>query len=259
MVHVASDTTFGPDPNKVVTPMINGMKSILRAAAMHPSVKSFVYTSSSAAISSTHLGEKYEINASMWNEEAVTNAWKEPPYEADRSVDVYSASKTQAEQTAREIVKNSPGNFRFNTVNPNYIVGKLLHEKQGKSTAGWLLGVMNNDAQAMQGLKNLPPQWMVDAVDVAKLHVIALVNPEINGERLLGFTEKLDFNIVVDKLKAVLGEEKTKDLEKMPERKKDLSTVDVKRSEELLRGIGLKGFKSFDESLKELLVSAGAL
>lgn len=256
MVHVASDTTFDPDPNKVITPMINGMKSILHAAALHPSVKSFVYTSSSAAVSSTHLGKEYEINASLWNDEAVAIAWKEPPYNADRAGAVYSASKTQAEQAAREFVKHSPGNFRFNTVNPNYIMGKILHEKQGKSTAGWLLGVVNNDAQAMQGLKNLPPQWMVDVLDVAKLHVLALVDPELNGERLLAYSEKLDFNIVVDKLKAVLGEEKTKDFKKIPEREKDLSTVDVKRSEELLRSLGLKGFKSFDESLKELLDSA---
>lgn len=59
------------------------------------------------------------------------------------------------------------------------LMGKILHPKQNKSTGGLLLGLRNGDAKAIAVLKMFGTQWMVDVVDVAKLHVIALVDPAV--------------------------------------------------------------------------------
>ena len=180
IVHVASDVSFGADPNKVITPIVNGITSLLHSAALEPSIKSFVLTSSSAAVSNLRLGEKYVLNRDLWNHAAVEAAWAPPPYTAERAAAVYSASKMQGEEKAWELVKHADASgFRFNSINPNFLMGRFLHPKQNKSTGGMVVGVRHNDPRAVGTIKMFGPQWMVDVVDVAKLHVIALVDPQV--------------------------------------------------------------------------------
>ncbi|KAG4435514.1 hypothetical protein IFR05_009013 [Cadophora sp. M221] len=255
--HVASDVTFGPDPNKVITPVLNGIASLLHSAALQPSIKSFVLTSSSAAVTNSRQNEEYTITRELWNEKAVEEAWAPPPYTPDRGGIVYSASKTQAEQKAWELVKDGSG-FKFNSINPNFLLGKVLHPKQNKSTAGLVLGMLYGAPQAIAMLQTMGDQWAVDTVDVAKLHVIALTNPAVSGERILAYAEKMNFNMVVDRLGKLAGADAVKNLEKIEEGGKNLGKVDVARAEELLRGVGSPGLKSFDESVKELLDSVAA-
>ncbi|RDW59962.1 hypothetical protein BP6252_13049 [Coleophoma cylindrospora] len=53
VLHVASITSFDPDPNKVVPQTVAGATSILHASLQQPSMKAFVYTSSIVAASKT--------------------------------------------------------------------------------------------------------------------------------------------------------------------------------------------------------------
>ncbi|KAH9220123.1 hypothetical protein DL95DRAFT_404140 [Leptodontidium sp. 2 PMI_412] len=189
---------------------------------------------------------------------AVKAAWAPPPYTSDRRISVYSASKTQAEQKAWELVKNASA-FKFNSINPSLILGKVLHPKQNKSTAGLVLGMMYGAPEAIAMLKMMGAQWAVNPVDVAKLHVIALTDPAVSiEERILAYAKKMNFNKVVDKLGELAGADAVKTLEKIEEGDTDLSKVDVARAEELLRGVRSSGLKGFDESLKELLDSVAA-
>ncbi|KAL2070615.1 hypothetical protein VTL71DRAFT_13641 [Oculimacula yallundae] len=260
IIHVASDVTFSPDPNKVITPVVNGMDFLLRAATAQSSIKSFVYTSSSSALSLTRLNEQYKIHKDLWNEASVKAAWAPPPYNADRGGNVYAASKTQAEQKAWELLKSGEAKgFKFNSINPNYLLGRILHPKQNKSTGGAMLGLLQNSPEAIGFLKMIGPQWVVNVEDVAKLHVIALVDPSVSGERLLAYAEKMDYNSTISTLSKVVGADAVKNIEKVEEGEKDLSEVDVARTEELLRAAGLQGLKSFEQSLKECLDSAAAL
>ena len=62
-------------------------------------MKRFVFTSSSAAAVSSTIGAPgIKVTEETWNEDAVKEAWAEPPYTPERAAPVYSASKTQAEQ-----------------------------------------------------------------------------------------------------------------------------------------------------------------
>ncbi|KAH7354941.1 putative aldehyde reductase 2 [Rhexocercosporidium sp. MPI-PUGE-AT-0058] len=192
--HVASDVTFGPDPNKVITPIVNGITSLLHSAAKEPSIKSFVLTSSSAALTDTRLNEEYTINRELWNEKAVKDAWAPPPYNPERGASVYSASKTQAEQKAWELVKNSSG-FKFNSINPNLLLGKVLHPKQNKSSAGVVLGILHGAPEAIGMMKVLGDQWVVNTIDVAKLHVIALTDPAVRYVQIPGLMCRSYFSL----------------------------------------------------------------
>jgi hypothetical protein len=97
IVHVASITTFSPDPNEVVTQTVAGATSILHAALREPLVKAFVYTGSITAATMCVPGNSTHVERDTWNEEALKLAWAPPPYEPSRGMFVYNASKTEAE------------------------------------------------------------------------------------------------------------------------------------------------------------------
>lgn len=85
------------DPNKVIPGSVAGALNALKSAYGEPSVKRFVFTSSSAAAAKVDEGG-LTITEDSWNEQAVEAAWAEPPYGPDRAGPVYAASKTQSEQ-----------------------------------------------------------------------------------------------------------------------------------------------------------------
>ena len=97
VIHVASVTSMNANPNEVVTPSIAGALNALEAAALEPSVKRFVYCSSVAAAISHERGYRNEVTSQSWNMLDFNDAWSPPPYEEDRALSVYGASKMQTE------------------------------------------------------------------------------------------------------------------------------------------------------------------
>lgn len=126
------------------------------SAAKQTSVKRFVYTSSSTAITAPKPNVEFTISTDNWNNEDVEAAWKPPPYEAERAWATYGASKTQAEQAMWRFIKDHKPGFVLNTVLPNANMGEILSDKQPASTGAWVKGVYNGDLDALKGL---PPQW----------------------------------------------------------------------------------------------------
>jgi hypothetical protein len=103
-------------------------------------------------------------------------------------LDVYSASKTQGEQAAWKFMKDKTPNFVLNTVLPNYNMGKILSpEHQGyPSTAGWIRALWNG-FEGQEDLKFNPPQYYINVKDNARIHVGALIFPDVQNERLYAF------------------------------------------------------------------------
>lgn len=112
--------SFSPDPNAVIPATVATTLAVLRAAAQNPCVKRFVLTSSCAATTSPQVGRYPTITSQSWNNEAIQEAWAEPPYDLARGFAVYAASKTLAEREAWSWMANSPSAFVLNT-------GQLLH------------------------------------------------------------------------------------------------------------------------------------
>ena len=99
VVHTASIMTLGHDPTEIIPGVIAYATNALKAAYDEPSVKRFVYCSSSTAAVLSVVGRPgVVVTEETFNEDAVREAWAPPPYTPERSHAVYSASKTLAEQ-----------------------------------------------------------------------------------------------------------------------------------------------------------------
>jgi nucleoside-diphosphate-sugar epimerase len=235
------------DPNVVVTPVLNSVKNLLEVAAAEPSIKRFVYTSSSIAATYPNPHEKVLVDSSSWNHAAVDAAWKPPPYNQDRMWIVYAASKLQSEQACFDFVKEKKPGFVLNTVLPNYAMGEILDPRQRGSSGGLIRAAW--EGQEVPIFASLPSQYMVGVKDVGRLHVAALVEPDVQNERLLAFSEPYTYNEVMSMLRK-LGPDRNIPKDKDDE-SKDLSIIDTKRSIELLQRMGRPGFTGMEESIKE--------
>ena len=91
--------SFDPDPNKLIPFAVDFAVNALRAAYKEPSVKRFVFTSSSAAavVSSPDIPAA-DITEDSWTDFIVDAAWADPPYTQERGMVTYAASKNQAEK-----------------------------------------------------------------------------------------------------------------------------------------------------------------
>lgn len=143
------------NPNNVIPQVISGIKGILNSAEMEPSVKRFVYTSSSSAATSPKPNEKFTITKDTWNEEDVKAAWMPPPYEPARAWANYAASKTQAEQELWKWAREQKPHFAVNSVLPNTNIGPLFYPTQFGSTTNWALDIYRGKAEF---LPDAPPR-----------------------------------------------------------------------------------------------------
>jgi nucleoside-diphosphate-sugar epimerase len=78
-VHVASDLSFKPDPNIIVTSAIKSTQNALKAAISEAGIRSFVLTSSSTAATAPKPDVKFHITADTWNTADIEKAWAPPP------------------------------------------------------------------------------------------------------------------------------------------------------------------------------------
>jgi nucleoside-diphosphate-sugar epimerase len=259
VAHVASDLSFSPDPNVVITGCVNGIKSILRVAAETPSVQRFVYTSSSNAATNpiSGDGEKVHVDSGSWNHDILEIAWAPPPYEANRAYAVYAASKVACEQAAWEFVKEEKPHFVFNTVLPNYTTGPILQPLSVPGagiTARWVRDAFEHPdiEEFISKIRDQDPQWQVDVEDIAKLHLAALTFEHVRNERLFGFAHPFNYNSFLNMFRR-LAPERTfppdDEDQKMP-----ATVIDTTRSVKLLRQFGQQGWTSFEDSVRRTCV-----
>jgi len=213
-------------------------------------VKRLVYTSSSTAMTRPKPTKVFSVDTNTWNQKDVDDAWKPPPYEPSRAMAVYGASKTQAEQEVWKFVKEHHPNFTVNAVLPNANFGEILSAEQATSTGAWVPTIYNATTFPEQ-YKPFPPQWMVNVTDTALLHVAALLDPEVQNERIMAFAERYSWNDILAVLRKLEpGKTFPEDLEGCP---RDLMEVPNQRGAELLRRLGRSGWTGLEESVRENL------
>ncbi|KAJ6445438.1 aldehyde reductase [Purpureocillium lavendulum] len=187
VVNAASDTSFAPDPNAVITPTVAGAANLIRAAARSPSVRRFVQTSSCAAATSPGPGPDYPtVTAETWNDATVAQAWAPPPYEPSRGFAVYAACKTEAERALWTWYREEKPAFVLNAVLPSMNMGKSLDlEHQGHaSTSGLVQALFMGNHEV---LASAAQYFYIDVQDTARLHVAALLHPEVREERVFAY------------------------------------------------------------------------
>lgn len=154
IAHVATDVTFSPDPFLVINATVNAIHSILDAASRSSTVKRFVYTASSSALAPFIASLPRKLDASSFNEECVKKAWAPPPYNADRTLDVYAASKMLAEQAVFTYAKEKQPHFVVNSVVLCLNFGKILDPTLPASSADCIKLLWNGQMDILKAVQD---------------------------------------------------------------------------------------------------------
>ncbi|KAL5340920.1 hypothetical protein BJX70DRAFT_82911 [Aspergillus crustosus] len=255
VIHVASDTSFGNDP-ALISHAVAATEAVLEAAAQVPSVKRVVLTSSSVAAVARYPGEgSITLTQDTWNETAVQTALDESSPAEAKGFFVYVASKTEAERAAYNWVKKNNPSFTFNSVLPDYTMGDVLHKNIGSTGALTLQLLEGNDGF----INSVVSQYYVDVKDLARLHVIGLLDANVKSERIFGLAAPIIWKEVVDTLREL----RPASSEKLPKnppgaREGYVDIVAPSRSRELLNSFfGQADWTSLKDSLNAGITSAG--
>ena len=90
---------------------------------------------------------------------------------------------------------------------------------------------------------------MVNVKDTARIHVAALLDPEVANERILAFAYPYNWNDILAVLRKLYPHKKfPADIENEP---RDLSKLDNSRGAALLKAFGRPGFTGLEDSIRE--------
>jgi dihydroflavonol-4-reductase len=169
VLHVASPLGIAEpkDPNVLIMPAREGAKRAIRAA-IRAGVKRVVMTSSVAATSKGVRAGESVSDESVW-----TNP-KEP------GVSAFAQSKTLAERAAWDLIASSGGAMTLATVNPSLVLAPVL----SRDFSGSVQVIQRLLSGKVPGIPRLGFN-IVDARDVADLHIRAMTAPEAAGQRFI--------------------------------------------------------------------------
>ncbi|KAK6221163.1 aldehyde reductase 2 [Colletotrichum tabaci] len=247
VVHTAANFSLDPNPHNVIPETVSGTVNALEAATQEPSVRRFVLTSSSTAALIPKPNNRVTVTTDTWNDEAVGLAYRDPPYEPERALPVYAASKTLSEKEAWKFVGERRPGFILNAILPNINFGASLDvANQGHpSTSGLIAALFKGNADSMAGVA---PQYFVDVQDDALLHVAAAVHPGVQSERIFAFAEPMNADGILAIFRRLYP---SRSFPSNLQADEDLSDiVPRQRAEALLRDMGKDGWTSLEESLR---------
>ncbi|KAI8712117.1 Epimerase domain-containing protein [Fusarium sp. LHS14.1] len=190
-IHVAIDTAGSVNAHLAIENVVDAAINGIEAAAKEPTMKRFVYTSSSYAATFPSPNEKVVITTETFNDEAATRA-KLPDPEGDI---VYAASKVEAERQIMAWVKENKPDFVVNTVLPNANIGPVISSAhQGYPTSSRWVKALCGDYDVDF---KIPAQHFVNVQDDARLHCIALAHPSIEFERVFAVAGPVKSNAII--------------------------------------------------------------
>ncbi|KFM58624.1 putative uncharacterized oxidoreductase, partial [Stegodyphus mimosarum] len=170
-IHVASPFPNAPpkSEDELMIPAVEGTRRILRACANAGTVKRVVLTSSISAIH----GESTNEEGRVYNEED----WSDVNSPA---MDAYAKSKTLAERTAWDFIRELPARKKMElaVVNPSLVMGP--------SISGVVCTSLELIKRLMDGTMPLIPRLYIaicDVRDVALAHLRAMIVPEAANHR----------------------------------------------------------------------------
>ncbi|RAQ41226.1 cinnamoyl-CoA reductase [Aspergillus flavus] len=280
VIHVASDVSFSPNADEVIPKVVSATETVLEAAARQPegSIKRVVLTSSASAAALPQPGvEGIVITEDTWNEATVKAAFDEGTPADAKPFTVYVASKTEGERAAWKWVKDNKPPFVFNAILPYYTLGQVLHPEIAGSTMKWAANLLDGDTTAFgfPGRKYhiVPCSYtfhvdpftdmcskieFVDVADLARVHVVGLLHPEVKSERLFAFASTFTWKEFVGILRKLRPGHTG--IPSPPENElRDLSEiVPARRAKNLLQALfGGSGWVGLEESIRAGIDSLG--
>lgn len=249
VVHVASPVVMKADNEEdVLGPAVKGTEYVVNACFKN-NVKRLVLTSSSLSIVNFHLDEE-EVDEDTWAE-------------VNEHTPLYNKSKILAEKKAWDMVKFPPAgkDLELVTICPSLVLGKPL--LKGEFFSGYMGSALMTGA-----IKKCPHVYfpIVDVEDVAQGHLLGITAPA--GERycLIENTYRLvDIGIAFGKEFKKYGYRSSeKELSYCMAKILSCCVSDIRgylgiwgkrrhiRNDKSLKKLGLKKYKSLDNSTKEM-------
>src|ERR1700722_1143998 len=169
VLHVASPLGVAEpkDPDVLIVPAREGAKRAI-GAAIKAGVKRVVLTSSVAATSRGVKAGDTVSDETVWTDLS------------DPAESAYTRSKTLAERAAWDLIASSGGATTLATVNPALVLAPVL----GRDFSDSVQVVQRLLSGKVPGIPRLGFN-IVDARDVADLHIRAMTAPEAAGQRFI--------------------------------------------------------------------------
>ncbi|KAK5258041.1 hypothetical protein LTR40_008699, partial [Exophiala xenobiotica] len=168
IIHVASPLNFNAKDNEkdVVLPAIQGVKSVLQAAAKEPSIKRIVITSSFASVYDMNRKEptKFTYTEKDWNPQS----YEDSINPNSNPVIAYRGSKKFAELEAWNFVRDQKPQFDIVTLCPPMVFGPVRHpvarlsELNESNSALWKVACGQESPQGIT--------FWIDVRDLAQAH-----------------------------------------------------------------------------------------
>jgi nucleoside-diphosphate-sugar epimerase len=189
VLHVASPLGVAEpkNPDELIVPARDGARRAV-GAAIKAGVKRVVLTSSVAATSHAGGGDTLS-DESVWTDLS------------KGKVSAYSQSKTLAERAAWDLIAATGGPTTLATVNPALVLGPVL----SPDYSGSVQVIERLLSGRVPGLPRIGFN-IVDARDVADLHIRAMTAPEAAGQRFIAAGEFAWMADLASLLRARLGE-----------------------------------------------------
>jgi nucleoside-diphosphate-sugar epimerase len=150
ILHISFIANIVPDPNEVVTPSVNGVRSIFGAAMKEAAVKRIVFTSSAvAAYPQDQREDNGTVGLDSWNEAAIQASAAPPPYGMPHLIANYAASKALAEKEAWKLLEEEKPHFSVNVVSPAGLFGEPLCQKHIETPSNWVTQVYRGNKMIM--------------------------------------------------------------------------------------------------------------
>ncbi|CAG8037221.1 unnamed protein product [Penicillium salamii] len=250
VVLVATDNSFDRDP-ALIERVVRGTLAMLEAAK-NSAVKSVVLTSSSAACNN-YLDQCVGAYTT-YNDAVVAAVQAGNPPEVVPGEAVYAASKTEAERQAFKWVEDNKPPFRFNTVVPDNVV-RNSHFQRRALVLTFQIGsrVNPNVSESVAPVRAFLQGWYIDVEDVARLHIAALLDPNIQSERIFGTAAKFRWTDVIAIMRRLRPNNPN-----IPDAPNDIQCpfdyALAPRAEQILLGFSGSSWVSLEDSLEQAIV-----
>jgi nucleoside-diphosphate-sugar epimerase len=167
----------------LIIPAINGVESILEAAASSSKVKRVVITSSFASVldSGREAPPYFTYTGDDWNPQS----YEESIDPGTSAVIAYRGSKKFAELKAWEFVAKQKPSFDLVTLCPPMTFGPIRHPVANVDALNESNKMLWKIASGESPLPVARVPFWIDVRDLAKAHVEALLRPETGGKRYI--------------------------------------------------------------------------
>lgn len=192
VVHTASPVVLQPRDIdlEVLQPAVGGTVHCLEAVARWaPRVRKFVYTSSTAAITTAGQTAQTRLDESSWS------ATTRQDVEATPRL-AYPYLKKLAEQAVWNFGATHNPRFALTTVNPPFVFGPQAFDRNWRRHAttsnSFITDLLRGEAVPRFD------SYFVDVEALALAHVLALERPATDGQRLLVLAARFDCQQIAD-------------------------------------------------------------